>query len=89
MSFFKNKRFETVEPNMSISFSPEEVVKVMSDLTVTVNLTPEEFNQFRNFVNKYRGACPIMKVLITDNAGGSYELTNFSLFHGGVNLMKE
>jgi hypothetical protein len=74
----KGKRSETFK-NLKVSFEPEEIVKVMSDVKVEISITDSEYNEMMTLINKYDYNLPKIKVVLESESMGTIDLSNVSL----------
>lgn len=74
--------------NAEISFKPEEIVKVMSDIKVTIPISDEAHGKILDLVAKYDNQLPKILVVL-ESTHGDINMVNFQLFMHEVNLMEE
>lgn len=78
----RRKRKEKNTP-MNISFCPEEIVKVMSDVTVEFFLEDDEMYKLLDLIDRYRNDAPKILVKI-DSPTRTLTLTNLQLQYCGI-----
>ena len=77
------KRRKEKSTPMNISFCPEEIVKVMSDVTVEFFLEDHEMYKLLDLIDKYKNDAPKILVKI-DSPTQTLTLTNLQLQYCGI-----
>lgn len=82
---FDKKPLANKRQPFDISFVPEEIVRVLSDVVVRVPVSNSDYSKFMDLVSKYQHKVPKIKVIVKSEAGDTVELTNFQLFFNDIN----
>jgi hypothetical protein len=82
---FNKKKQSSDSVIVTMDFSPEEIVKVLSDVNLTLPVTDQEYSRIMSFIDQYKNRPPKMLVKIVSQSGAELRLTNFQLFYAGQN----
>jgi hypothetical protein len=79
----KVPRSETFK-NLKLSFEPEEIVKVMSDIKVEIGISDMEYHKIIDLIDRYDNSVPKIKIVLKSASMGTLDLSNVSLEWCGV-----